>query len=565
LAVLHIDVDIDPNFLALSAVAPSPGETVFAIGNPEGLEKSISAGIVAANREIDGRSLIQITAPISHGSSGGPVLNSAGEVIGVSVGMLQEGQNLNFAIPIAKVKALLLSTGTSEPGVVSILEQVKKLKAEKTNQQDSAQQATEEQIVSLLQSAKARAGTNEKLLIEIAGEAQTEDVDLAVSAAEAAVALKSDTDSNFALGNALRCKALIEFFRSGEPQTGILQRAKMALEISVKQSRTPSSEMYFDVGDVLEDLGSYADAESNFLHALEASKRSFSQAAIEGSYRGLVRVTYSHKRFNESESWFKMLTDRNFANAWDWHAQGKHRFDTGKYSEAGDAYSIAASSGGDWTNLCLAANSYSVSDDDKKDAALSAARQCIAAGTGKEKSDVPIASAHFVIAQILNSRGVFAEALTHAREAADLDSSNAWSFQAEAEALVGLRRFAEAITAGDQAIRLSDGKYSLMHFTLGSAYFEEQNWEFARQSYQKAAELDPTDTAAPYNVALCMVHLGYRSDAVKWFNEVLRRDPQYTDRAEIRRRISTLTAGLNSLCALAPQHLLLICRAQLIE
>jgi S1-C subfamily serine protease len=51
---------------------PEVGETVFAIGNPRGLEGTFSAGIVSAHREIDGLSLLQITAPISPGSSGGP-------------------------------------------------------------------------------------------------------------------------------------------------------------------------------------------------------------------------------------------------------------------------------------------------------------------------------------------------------------------------------------------------------------------------------------------------------------------------------------------------------------
>jgi tetratricopeptide (TPR) repeat protein len=135
---------------------------------------------------------------------------------------------------------------------------------------------------------------------------------------------------------------------------------------------------------------------------------------------------------------------------------------------------------------------------------------------------------------------VYSEALAHAREAADLDSSNPWNFQAEADALFGLRRFQEAINASNQAIRLSDGKHRAMHFRLGASYFELQNWEFARQSFEKAAELALTDTAAPYNVALCFQNLGYRHDAAHWFEEVLRRDPQYKDRAEVQRQIDLL-------------------------
>ena len=57
---------------------------------------------------------IQISAPISEGSSGGPVLNSKGEVIGVAVSGLTEGQNLNFAIPSNYLKELLSKAGVHQ-------------------------------------------------------------------------------------------------------------------------------------------------------------------------------------------------------------------------------------------------------------------------------------------------------------------------------------------------------------------------------------------------------------------------------------------------------------------
>ena len=99
LAVLKPDGEIASPPLKLAPAQPKPGTTVFALGNPEGLEKSISAGVVAATRSFRGRDLLQISAPISHGSSGGPVLTANGEVVGVAVGMLEDGQNLNFAVP----------------------------------------------------------------------------------------------------------------------------------------------------------------------------------------------------------------------------------------------------------------------------------------------------------------------------------------------------------------------------------------------------------------------------------------------------------------------------------
>lgn len=91
------------------------GEPVYAIGNPLGLEGTFSQGIVSSIRRVGKDKLLQITAPISPGSSGGPVLNSKGEVIGVSVATFQGGQNLNFAIPSKYLKALIAKAGPAKP------------------------------------------------------------------------------------------------------------------------------------------------------------------------------------------------------------------------------------------------------------------------------------------------------------------------------------------------------------------------------------------------------------------------------------------------------------------
>jgi hypothetical protein len=85
------------------------GEDVVAIGNPLGLELTVSNGILSGVRPLDneGRKFLQITAPISHGSSGGPLFNMAGEVIGITSAALEGGENLNFAIPVNDAKRLL--------------------------------------------------------------------------------------------------------------------------------------------------------------------------------------------------------------------------------------------------------------------------------------------------------------------------------------------------------------------------------------------------------------------------------------------------------------------------
>ena len=93
------------------------GETVYVAGNPMGFEGTVSNGIISGRRNRNTKERLQMTAPISPGSSGGPVLNSKGEVIGVSVATYRglEAQNLNFAIPSNHLKILFTRSGTVKP------------------------------------------------------------------------------------------------------------------------------------------------------------------------------------------------------------------------------------------------------------------------------------------------------------------------------------------------------------------------------------------------------------------------------------------------------------------
>jgi S1-C subfamily serine protease len=75
----------------------SVGDDIFVAGNPEGLEGTFTRGIISGLRSEGG--LLQIDAPVSPGSSGGPVVDSYGHVVGLTVSSIREGQNLNFAIP----------------------------------------------------------------------------------------------------------------------------------------------------------------------------------------------------------------------------------------------------------------------------------------------------------------------------------------------------------------------------------------------------------------------------------------------------------------------------------
>ncbi len=87
------------------------GDTVFSLSNPLGmLQNTLSQGIVSGIRQGDGYSYFQVSAPISHGSSGGPVFDAKGEVVAIAAGFFEGGQNLNYAIPIDYTRVMLSAT-----------------------------------------------------------------------------------------------------------------------------------------------------------------------------------------------------------------------------------------------------------------------------------------------------------------------------------------------------------------------------------------------------------------------------------------------------------------------
>jgi hypothetical protein len=94
------------------------GQKVYAIGNPKGLSNTISEGIVSALRSLDNRDVIQHTAAISPGSSGGALVDSRGDLIGMNSWQVADGQNLNFAIP-SKYLIEALSTARQSTTVLS--------------------------------------------------------------------------------------------------------------------------------------------------------------------------------------------------------------------------------------------------------------------------------------------------------------------------------------------------------------------------------------------------------------------------------------------------------------
>ncbi len=134
LDIAIVQADITGNeHLALSDTSVMTGETVYALGSSRGFTGTFSQGIVSnASRLFGDEKYIQITAPISPGNSGGPLVNVYGDVVGINTMTYAEGQNLNFAIDIGELKNLDMDSPMSMEEFY-----------EKTSYEQSMTQATE--------------------------------------------------------------------------------------------------------------------------------------------------------------------------------------------------------------------------------------------------------------------------------------------------------------------------------------------------------------------------------------------------------------------------------------
>lgn len=137
-ALLRLSRPLKTKLALRKGAAPEPGAKVYAVGNPLGfLESTITEGIVSGKRRVGSVAWLQITAQVSHGSSGGPVLDGQGRVVGMVKGTIEEGQGLNFAVSafdvaraIDRIKAL--DRGASEaadPAKVVVLGRLGQMRA----------------------------------------------------------------------------------------------------------------------------------------------------------------------------------------------------------------------------------------------------------------------------------------------------------------------------------------------------------------------------------------------------------------------------------------------------
>ena len=448
LAILTTSAEISAEPLQFIEKTPPPGSSVFAIGNPRGLEKSISSGVIAAMRQVGSRQLIQITTPVSPGSSGGPVFDVSGKVIGVTVSSIEDGQNLNFAIPASAVMTLVRGKLPSDQADASALFETaeslinKRKDLQYSAEPDSPYQRLGNQIKQTFSTVISRAGKQHvDLLLRISNEfASTFDggeADLAILAADRATQMRAASETNLALAKALSWKSILT---SDAEQKTLLERSEKVARQAVSLAKQPDTDLYYTLGDILEMRESHLEADTALRRALDLNQRHPDAEKQAYILRDLISAADGLKRPSDVDKWFAALTQAGSASAFDWQGQAKRLDGASRYGEAGAAWQHAASLNVTWSDWCEAAGSFALAGSNE-DSVLNNARKCLAEGSGKPKSETRLSGAHLEIAQVLNVRGVYEEALSHAKESTVLASDGAWAYEAQGIALLGLRGF----------------------------------------------------------------------------------------------------------------------------
>ncbi|HEY2963306.1 MAG TPA: tetratricopeptide repeat protein [Pyrinomonadaceae bacterium] len=323
-AVLKIDTpspSIRP--LPLDKTSPQEGESIVVIGNPLGLEGSVTNGIVSAVRDIPtfGR-IIQITAAISSGSSGSPVVNMQGQVIGIATLQITGGQSVNFAIPSERISQLQVSSVMSLADLVATSGRNKRAKAVQSFRdglsflsKDDCEKALPyfEKAVeadSSYAEAWAQSGfCNEKL-----GKHAE-----ALEASKKAVNLRPSAESYFNIG-------LANFYLKQ------YREASEAYRAAIKLDPYNSADAYYALGLVYRDWGKADDEIQAYKQAIKL------RPDYTVAYERLGSRYLKSKKFNEAVEVFRQLSALKPGDAYAPNSMGEAYLELNRLNEAVESF-----------------------------------------------------------------------------------------------------------------------------------------------------------------------------------------------------------------------------------
>ena len=318
LALLKITRPMNSQFLALADSGKAEvGQHVAVIGSPLGLEGTLTEGIVSSFREWkDGASVLQITAPISAGSSGSPVLNQSGDVIGVATFVLRGGQSLNFAVPAEAVRKLLAGA-------------VPDLPVERNFNMAAACK-----LIDQARQSQQVEGANSEMF-------QTKEWRTVM----AAVKLRELNLSRYRLGSAFNdVEDLVQHYPD-RPEShlnwGIIH---MMHDFAGERNRILASfreaiklkpdyaEAWYEWGGVNFRMGEYDDATRMFRHAIQINHD------YEEAWFYLGCAYYQQKKYDEAVDATRLAIKLNPKHAEPWNLLGGIYRDQGKFEDAEAAY-----------------------------------------------------------------------------------------------------------------------------------------------------------------------------------------------------------------------------------
>src|SRR5262245_41432145 len=314
--------------LSLDRTSPQEGESVVVIGNPFGLEGSVTNGIVSAVRDIPGFGrIIQITAPISPGSSGSPVVNMQGQVIGVATLQITGGQSVNFAIPSERIAQLdrTASDGSQQTSLGELVAATGRNKRARAveyfrdglsflskddcqNALPYFQKATESD--SGYGEAWAQAGFCHEKLGRHAE---------AVDASKRAVSIRPSPESYFNIGLA---SYYLKQYRESEA----------AYRQAIKLDPYNAADAYYALGLTYRDSGQFEDEIQAYKHALRLKPDYVS------AYDRLGQRYLQMKRYAEAIEAFKQLAALKPGDATTQNNLGEAYEAMGKHTESVDAF-----------------------------------------------------------------------------------------------------------------------------------------------------------------------------------------------------------------------------------
>ncbi len=325
LALLKIDAPaahIRP--LSLDRTSPQEGESIVVIGNPFGLEGSVTNGIVSAVRDIPtfGR-IIQITAPISPGSSGSPVVNMQGQVIGVATLQITGGQSVNFAIPSERISQLQISS-TAMPlsDLVVAAGRNKRAKAVQffrdglsfLSKDDCAAALTYFEKAAESDSNYAEAWAQSGFCNEKLGRHAE-----AIDASRKAVSLRPSAESYFNIGLA---SYYLKQYRE----------AVDAYRQAIKLDPYNSADAYYALGLVYRDWGKADDEIQAYKQAIRL------RPDYTSAYERLGSRYVKSKKYNEAVEVFKQLSSLKPGDAGAPNSLGEAYIELGKMNEASESF-----------------------------------------------------------------------------------------------------------------------------------------------------------------------------------------------------------------------------------